>query len=652
MDGDLYGNIQPASEFNLIGDDAGILNLSDLVAPALNNLIGTSDNLLNPLLGPLADNGGLTQTMALLPGSPAIDAGSNSLAVDPATNQILANDQRGPGFPRIVGQSVEIGAYEFNPLGQTINAGAFASQVYVYGAGPITLGATANSGLPVSFSLISGPATLSADVVTITGAGDVVVQASQPGNTYYSAATTVDESFTIAPAPRTITPAAGLFMVYGGTLPALGFTYTGLVNGDSTASFLGGLTTTAMSSSGVDDYRITQGTLSATGNYTIGTMDAGSLAVTPAPLTVTASNATRVYGAALPALSASYSGFVNGDTVACLTTPPTLTTTATTASQVQPGGYPITASGAVDLNYTISYVPGTLTVTPAPLTISATNATKVYGAAMPALSVGYSGWINGDSTASLTKLPVFTTQASATSPVRAGGYSIIPSGAIDPDYAITYLPGTLMITPARLTITADNAAMVQGSAVPQLAVKYTGFVNGDTAASLTTPPILTTTARPASLPGVYSIDVKNASSPNYTINDVDGSLVVIPAPVSLVSVSIESVRLGTSKKTTQVVVLQFSGALNAGAATSISSYSLVKVPAGKTQKSQPVPLLQSRYNAATNAVMLITRRLLDSYGRPLKLTCNTARLLDSYGHPLSGDRVATLRKSRSASLSN
>ncbi len=59
-------------------------------------------NNVDPLLGPLADNGGPTLTMALLPGSPAIDAGDNSVA--------LPTDQR--GFPRLVGPAIDIGAYE------------------------------------------------------------------------------------------------------------------------------------------------------------------------------------------------------------------------------------------------------------------------------------------------------------------------------------------------------------------------------------------------------------------------------------------------------------------------------------------------------------------------------------------------------------
>jgi hypothetical protein len=63
-------------------------------------------------------------------------------------------------------------------------------------------------------------------------------------------------------------------------------------------------------------------------------MNPGTLTVTPASLTITADSKTKVYGAALPTLTASYSGFVNGDTSASLTTRPTLSTTATAASHV------------------------------------------------------------------------------------------------------------------------------------------------------------------------------------------------------------------------------------------------------------------------------------------------------------------------------
>ena len=87
-----------------------------------NNLIGQTSgssgwvpsdqqNVAAPLLGPLTQNGGTTKTIALLAGSPAIDAGSKPLALDPS-GAALGYDQRGSGFPRIVGASVDVGAFE------------------------------------------------------------------------------------------------------------------------------------------------------------------------------------------------------------------------------------------------------------------------------------------------------------------------------------------------------------------------------------------------------------------------------------------------------------------------------------------------------------------------------------------------------------
>ena len=253
---------------------------------------------------------------------------------------------------------------------------------------------------------------------------------------------------------------------------------------------------------------------------------AGTLTVTAAPLTITANNQTKVYGAALPTLTASYSGFVNGDTSASLTTQPTLTTTATASSHVAGSPYTITASGAVDSDYRISYVAGTLTVTAAPLTITANNQTKVYGAALPTLTASYSGFVNGDTSASLTTQPTLTTTATASSHVAGSPYAITAAGAADTDYTISYVPGTLTVTPAPLTITANNQTKVYGAALPTLTAAYTGLVNGDTPASLTTPVSLSTTATQASHVGSYAITASGAADPDYTISYVAGTLTI------------------------------------------------------------------------------------------------------------------------------
>lgn len=100
-----------------------------------------------------------------------------------------------------------------------------------------------------------------------------------------------------------------------------------------------------------------------------------TLTVTPAVLTITADNKSKYYSDDSPALTVSYAGFVNGETPETLSTQATASTTATNLSAA--GTYPITASGAIDANYTFNYVAGALTVNPAPapgITAMSTNA--------------------------------------------------------------------------------------------------------------------------------------------------------------------------------------------------------------------------------------------------------------------------------------
>lgn len=90
------GSVDLASAYNLIGTGGS----GGLTTGINHNLVG-----VDPLLGPLQDNGGPTKTMALLDGSPAFDAGSNTLV--PAG---ITTDQR--GLPRLFDRTVDIGAYE------------------------------------------------------------------------------------------------------------------------------------------------------------------------------------------------------------------------------------------------------------------------------------------------------------------------------------------------------------------------------------------------------------------------------------------------------------------------------------------------------------------------------------------------------------
>jgi hypothetical protein len=179
--------------------------------------------------------------------------------------------------------------------------------------------------------------------------------------------------------------------------------------------------------------------------------------VTKAVLTVTASNITYQYGSTPPTVSPQYAGFVGTDTVSSLTTAATCVTTNTPHSPVGATPGADTCSGAVDPNYTINYVAGSASVTPAPLTITASSpSSQTVDTAIPAITPSYSGFVNGDTASSLTTAPTCSTAATTASP--AGTYATNCSGAADPNYTITYVPGTLVLTAVPVSSPATPAA--------------------------------------------------------------------------------------------------------------------------------------------------------------------------------------------------
>jgi uncharacterized repeat protein (TIGR01451 family) len=101
--------IDGSSSNNLIGVDTGLS--TDITNGANGNQIGTAGSPVNPLLGTLGNNGGPTQTHSLLPGSPAINTGDSTLALD-QNGVALTTDQRGAGFARVAQTNVDIGAFE------------------------------------------------------------------------------------------------------------------------------------------------------------------------------------------------------------------------------------------------------------------------------------------------------------------------------------------------------------------------------------------------------------------------------------------------------------------------------------------------------------------------------------------------------------
>src|SRR5450759_5482507 len=151
-------------------------------------------------------------------------------------------------------------------------------------------------------------------------------------------------------------------------------------------------------------------------NYTISYV-AGGFNVTKAPLTITASSpADQVYGSAVPAVTASFTGFVVLDTAASLGGVLACVTSFQAGNAVGP--YTTSCSGATSSNYTISYVAGGFNVTKAPLTITASSpADQVYGSAVPAVTASFTGFVVPDTAASLGGVLACVTSFHAGNPV-------------------------------------------------------------------------------------------------------------------------------------------------------------------------------------------------------------------------------------------
>ncbi|HVW15736.1 MAG TPA: MBG domain-containing protein, partial [Mucilaginibacter sp.] len=333
-------------------------------------------------------------------------------------------------------------------------------------------------------------------------------------------------TLTYAPANLTITAAAititadAKTKTYGQSDPALTYQITSgsLITGDS---FTGSLTRDP--GENVGSYAINQGTLALNGNYTL-TYAGASLTITAAILTITANNQSKAYGQANPELTMTYTGFVNGDGASKLIVQPTISTTATTNSPINT--YPIIISGAASANYSINYVPGTLTIAAATLTITADDQVKTYGEVNPILTVHYSGFVGSDDVSKLSTLPSIITTASTAS--GAGEYTIAASGAVMQNYTVVYQSGVLTIKKAPLTVTADNQSRLYGAANPELTISYSGFVDGDDASNLSNAGIASTTAGANTPLGTYPITVKGAASPNYAFTYVPGALTIMP----------------------------------------------------------------------------------------------------------------------------
>jgi predicted outer membrane repeat protein len=261
-------------------------------------------------------------------------------------------------------------------------------------------------------------------------------------------------------------------------------------------------------------------------------------------LVITASSPTMSYGSRAPVITASYSGFLPGDSAASLTVLPTCATTATSISNV--GSYTTSCSGAVDTKYIITYKTGSLSVTPAVLTVAATSQSDVYGLvdfdgcgnANKHLAYTITGFVNGQTQSQVvTGAPAESTTATPASkvgiyPINITQGTLALTSSYGKNYSLTYVNGTLTVTPATLYVVANSYTRKTGSVNPSFGYTFLGFVNQDNRSNALTgaPSCCTTTATKSSPVGLYPIVISlgtlAAKNVDYTFKFVNGVLVV------------------------------------------------------------------------------------------------------------------------------
>ncbi|MFM6995352.1 MAG: MBG domain-containing protein [Sediminibacterium sp.] len=440
---------------------------------------------------------------------------------------------------------------------------SFSNITKKYGDASFTINATSNSQGAFSYrSSNTRVATISGNTVTIVGAGALTIIANQEAdvpNDFLS--TNATARLVVEKAPLTIT-ADNKTKVYGSANPIATATYNGFVNGEDETVFASNtiFTHAATVISGVGSYAIIpSGTIAD--DYTI-TFVNGRLAVTKAPLTISATEVDKVYGTVLNTATNSNkfisSGVLNDEVISAVSLIPN--SAAVSASTPAGNTYILTPAAAVgtngfdEANYEITYVPYSGTVAKAPLTIAAIDLVKVYGTSLSAKEsqVNFStvGLVNEEKVTSVNLTP---NEVGLSATATAGkAYTVMPSEAKGSNgfdianYKITYAPFNGVVSKKVITATATNKTKTYGSANPTLSITYAGFVNNEDESILSTSSTISTSALKTSDAGTYTITVTAGTADNYTITPVDGTLTINKA-VLTVTAENKSITYGESK---------------------------------------------------------------------------------------------------------
>ena len=372
---------------------------------------------------------------------------------------------------------------------------------------------------------VKGTPTLSCEATSTSPVGTYPIVISK-GSIEADEVKFVNGSLIIEKAPLTVS-AGNYTKKQGDPMPVFKAVYNGFKNNETEDVLTKKpvITTTATEASAPGSYPVTVSGAEAQ-NYDI-SYKPGTLTVTEADaVIITAKSYSRAYGDNNPTFEYEVQG-------AQLDGVPEITCEATKGSPV--GTYAIVVKQGTVKNYNMTFANGTLTVTKAPLTVSAGNYTKKQGDPMPEFKASYQGFKNNETEDVLTKKPVIMTTATESS--APGEYPVTVSGAEAQNYDINYQSGTLSVTEAdAVIITAKSYSRSYGDNNPTFEYEVQG-------SQLDGVPEITCEATKGSPVGTYAIVVKQGTVKNYNVTFANGTLTVTKAPL-IISVGTYTKRQG------------------------------------------------------------------------------------------------------------